>query len=114
MEVKSTLFLFTFLLASSFGVNAQQTHRCQHPDPSTESLKQIKSLLNQSQKSTDLKIIPVVFHVLHQNGYENIADAQIWDAMEYLNRDFQRLNPDTSNVGAPFDTIIGKVDFEFR
>jgi PKD repeat protein len=114
MKVKSTLFLFTFLLASCFGVNAQQTHRCQHPDPSTESLKQIKSLLNHSQKSTDLKIIPVVFHVLHQNGYENIADAQIWDAMEYLNRDFQRLNPDTSNVGAPFDTIIGKADFEFR
>lgn len=114
MKLKTTSFLFVLLWSTSFGVNAQQMHTCRHPNPDTESLKQIKSLSNHSQKSTDLKIIPVVFHVLHQNGYENISHAQIWDGLQNLNEDFQRMNPDTSNVGAPFDTIIGKANFEFR
>lgn len=70
--------------------------------------------MNQSQKSTDLKIIPVVFHVLHQNGSENISDAQIWSAIQNLNEDFQKLNADSTFVTAPFDTIIGKANFEFR
>ncbi len=32
-------------------------------------------------------IIPVVFHVLHMDGPENISNEQIFDAMEVLNRD---------------------------
>ncbi len=99
------------IVLNSFG---QDDLSCKHPNPNTESLKQIKSLLTHSQKSTDLKIIPVVFHVLHQNGPENINQGQIWDALENLNKDFQKLNADTSSVAAPFDTIIGKVNFEFR
>lgn len=114
MKVKLTVFLITLLLGASFQINAQQTHSCQHPNPDAESLKRIKSLMNQSQKSTDLKIIPVVFHVLHQNGTDNISDAQIWDALDNLNKDFQKLNADTSTVATPFDTIMGKVNFEFR
>lgn len=113
MKTKSTL-LIAFLLGIALHLNAQQTLTCQHPNTNTESLKRIKSLLDHSQKSTDLKIIPVVFHVMHQNGYENINDAQVYDALEYLNRDFQKLNADTSFITAPFDTIIGKVNFEFR
>ncbi len=92
----------------------QQELTCNHPSPTTESLKQIKSLLAHSQKSTDLKIIPVVFHVLHQYGNENIQDAQILDALDLLNKDFKKLNPDTIQVVSPFDTIIGNVNFEFR
>ncbi|MGV3613130.1 MAG: M43 family zinc metalloprotease, partial [Fluviicola sp.] len=112
--MKSILFGCGLALLA-FNTFGQTNHlTCKHADPSTESLKQMKSLQNHSQKSTDLKIIPVVFHVLHQNGYENINDAQIYDALQILNEDFQRLNADTSFVDAPFDTIIGKVNFEFR
>lgn len=111
--MKSIFFGCSLLLITlnSFG---QDHLSCEHPNPNTESLKQIKSLLTHSQKSTDLKIIPVVFHVLHQNGYENISQGQIWNALENLNKDYQKLNGDTSFVTAPFDTIIGKVNFEFR
>nr|WP_294859161.1 M43 family zinc metalloprotease [uncultured Fluviicola sp.] len=87
---------------------------CNHSDPTTESLKQIESLLTQTQKSTDLKIIPVVFHVLHQYGSENIPDLQIQDAIVTLNEDFRRLNADSTIITAPFDTIRGNVNFEFR
>ncbi len=113
--MKSIFFgcgLVTMLSLSCFGQSSNLT--CKHTDPTTESLKQIKFLLTHTQKSTDRKIIPVVFHVLHQNGYENISQAQILDVMEILNEDFQKLNPDSAFVTAPFDTIRGNVNFEFR
>ncbi|WP_341900578.1 M43 family zinc metalloprotease [Fluviicola taffensis] len=113
--MKSILFGCSVLFILSFNCFGQEgSFTCNHADPNTESLKQIQSLLAHSQKSADLKIIPVVFHVLHQNGSENISEAQILDALETLNADFQKLNADTSFVTAPFDTIIGKVNFEFR
>ncbi len=112
--MKSLLFgcSLTLLALNAFGQTNHLT--CKHADPSTESLKQLKSLQNHSQKSTDRKIIPVVFHVLHQNGYENINEAQIQDALRILNEDFQRLNADSISITTPFDTIRGNVNFEFR
>lgn len=46
--------------------------------------------------------IPVVFHILHNNGVENISDAQIMDELAILNRDYARLNTDADGVAAPF------------
>ena len=61
-------------------------------------------------KGTVFKI-PVVFHVLHNQGIENISDEQIYNALAILNRDFRKLNADTANVhpdfqGMPFDSEI--------
>lgn len=54
-------------------------------------------------KSTGLiYTIPVVFHILHNGGTENISDAQVADALAILNRDYRRLNSDADNVAAPF------------
>jgi len=108
-----SIFFGCILFTISFN-GLGQSATCNHPNPTTESLKQIKTLLTHSQKSTDLKIIPVVFHVLHQNGYENIPDIQIQDVLVTLNEDFQKLNADSTFITAPFDTIKGKVNFEFR
>lgn len=47
--------------------------------------------------------IPVVFHVLHNGGVENISDEQIEDALFILNRDYRLLNADANNVQADFD-----------
>lgn len=47
--------------------------------------------------------IPVVFHVLHNGGVENISNAQIMDALEVLNRDYRLLNPDAANVASAFN-----------
>lgn len=74
----------------------------------------MRDLQNAQQKSSVKRIFPVVFHVLHQGGNENISDAQISDAMLNLNEDFQKLNADTADVVSPFDTIIGNPNFEFR
>lgn len=108
-----SIFFGCILFTLSFN-GLGQSATCNHANPTTESLKQIKTLLSHSQKSTDLKIIPVVFHVLHQYGSENIPDVQIQDVLITLNEDFQKLNADSTFITAPFDTIKGKVNFEFR
>jgi hypothetical protein len=59
-------------------------------------------------------VIPVVFHIIHNNGPENISDAQILDQMRILNEDFSRTNPDWDNVKAEFLGIVANVDVEFR
>lgn len=57
--------------------------------------------------------IPVVFHVLHVNGIENISDEQIYDAVAVLNRDYRLLNTDANNVHADFQGMPSDVEVEF-
>lgn len=59
-------------------------------------------------------IIPVVFHVIHNNGPENISDAQIFNAIEILTRDFRKLNADTSSIVSSFQDIAADTRIEFR
>jgi len=59
-------------------------------------------------------IVPVVFHILHQYGVENISDAQIFNAMEILNVDFRKLNADTVDVVPAFKSIVADSEIEFR
>jgi hypothetical protein len=57
--------------------------------------------------------IPIVFHVLHNNGVENISDEQIYNALEILNRDFRKLNADTATVQSDFVGMPSDVEVEF-
>jgi PKD repeat protein len=65
-------------------------------------------------KSTTVRVIPIVFHVIHEYGVENISDQQVQDAVRILNEDFGKKNQDTIGVVSPFDTIIGNTKLEFR
>lgn len=56
--------------------------------------------------------IPVVFHVIHQNGIENISDAQIIDQINILNRDYN--NPDTSVIIDTFKSLVADCDIQFK
>lgn len=58
--------------------------------------------------------IPVVFHILHLGGAENINDAQILDALFVLNRDFNKQNPDTVNTVGAFQGIASDCQIEFK
>jgi PKD repeat protein len=42
------------------------------------------------------RIIPVVVHVIHKGGPENISRAQVEDAIALLNIDYNKLNADTT------------------
>lgn len=59
-------------------------------------------------------VIPVVFHIIHNNGPENIGDDQIFDAVRILNDDFNRMNSDWDNVRSEFVGIVADVGIEFR
>ncbi|MCE3259719.1 MAG: hypothetical protein K0S12_1360 [Bacteroidetes bacterium] len=58
--------------------------------------------------------IPVVFHILHTNGAENISDFQVLDAVKILNLDFRKVNPDTVLIVPPFKSIAADSKIEFH
>ncbi|MBN31028.1 MAG: hypothetical protein CL845_03410 [Crocinitomicaceae bacterium] len=62
----------------------------------------------------ELIIIPVVFHVIHYNGPENISDEQVYSGIDVMNRDFRKLNPDTADVISEFEGIAADSEIEFR
>ncbi|MCB0765140.1 MAG: choice-of-anchor J domain-containing protein, partial [Flavobacteriales bacterium] len=59
-------------------------------------------------------IIPVVFHIIHNNGAENISDAQVYDAVRVLNQDYNKLNTDWTTVRPDFLDRVADVGIEFR
>lgn len=67
-----------------------------------------------SRNASTVKIIPVVVHVMHYGGPENISDAQILDQIRVLNEDYRRLNADTVNTPAVFKPLGADVGIEFR
>jgi PKD repeat protein len=58
--------------------------------------------------------IPVVFHIIHNNGEENISNEQIEDAVRILNDDFNRLNADWDNVSQAFLPLVANVGIAFK
>ena len=66
------------------------------------------------EKSEVSYTIPVVFHILHDYGVENITDAQVYDALEVFNREFNAADPDSVDIHPDFDTLIGNAHIEFK
>jgi len=68
-----------------------------------------KGLSKSKQKllshNPNLKIIPVVIHVIHDGGTNNISDAQIQSQIDVLNEDFRK-KVATNGFGAGVDTDI--------
>lgn len=62
--------------------------------------------------------IPVVVHIIHDNGNGNITDEQVYDALRILNEDYNRMNADTAQtrntINAPFKPIAGVMDVHFK
>ena len=69
----------------------------------------ISNLLH-AQPGVSLCTIPVVFHVLHQNGPENISDEQIQSGIDLLNAQF---DAPTVEIDPPYDAITGDMDIAF-
>ena len=62
----------------------------------------------------EVYIIPMVFHVIHNYGTEDISDAQIEDEVRILNEDYRKLNPDTVAIVNAFLGIASDAHLEFR
>lgn len=124
------LKLIAFLLMAQLGMKAQELKHCgsthaeakireEHPEL-VPQMKDMEDYLNSLDPSKFEKtrsgshIIPVVFHIIHNYGPENISDAQIHDAMRILNEDYQLRNADSGAVVPAFKAVKANVDWEFR
>ena len=67
---------------------------------------------NGNEKATIYKI-PIVFHILHNNGAENISRDQILDELAILNKDFRKLNADVNNVVSQYQSKQADIEIEF-
>ena len=77
-----------------------------------EIIRQHEAFNSSTTKGIVYKI-PIVFHVLHINGAENISDAQIKDALFILNRDYRKQNADAANVHVDFQGMPSDIEVEF-
>ena len=94
-----------------------QKLRAQHPglDRDFDNYnQQLKSIATRSTVDTTLYIVPIVFHIMHVNGAENISDAQIFAQMNRLNLDYRKRMADTTAIIKPFDTLNADIHIEFR
>lgn len=119
---------FLYLAFTTFAINLNAQLYCGY-NSAFAYLKQISpnvqfrfdslmKLAEESQHHTNKSAvaaytIPVVFHVLHLNGSENISDAQINSAMICLNEDFQKLNADAANIVPEFTATAADCEIKF-
>ena len=57
--------------------------------------------------------VPIVFHILHNGGSENVSEEQVLDALAIVNRDYARLNADADNVHVDFQGMPTAADVVF-
>ncbi|WP_040489942.1 zinc-dependent metalloprotease [Indibacter alkaliphilus] len=76
-----------------------------------------KSPSIQRSMEEDVRVIPVVVHVIH-NGEEigvgrNLPEEQILNQIRIINEDFRRQNPDASNTSQEFLGVAADSNIEF-
>lgn len=119
-----TLPFFTFSIAQeaipcySDEITYQLVQEHPHLLPTFEKKRQELDIFTrkfeQFQAKADNYIIPIVFHVIHLGGEENISDEQIYDAVKHLNEQFNKRNADTSATIQEFKGIAADMKMEFR
>lgn len=123
-----------FTLALVLSISKSEAQQCivytqkekllqEHPE-FKESISIIESQFNQENKTPVVQqrtanecytyVIPVVFHILHNNGTENLSDQVIFDQVRRLNIDFNKQNADTSIIEPEFISIAANAEIEFR
>lgn len=134
--MKNILLLFCTLLISS-GIFAQEYLHCgtdemristlqKNPEIAKAIVERDKSLEIFTRRfitekkgkdidsDTALYIIPVVFHIIHNYGTENISNNQIYSAIDILNKTFRKQRDDTSIISEVFKPLHADTRIEFR
>lgn len=73
-----------------------------------------ESRTDENGQTRAVRIIPVVFHILHEYGPENVSDAVIEQQVAVLNADYRGQNAEIGQVVPAFQNIVGDVQLEFR
>lgn len=127
MNVKN--FFLALAVAATFQVNAQQIVPCatdeymeqlrhkhdaafkfeQEFNEEISMLQQVQSI-TQSKRSKVL-YVPVVFHIMHNAGTENISQVQIMNQIRIINEDFRKMQ---GTNGFSTDPLAADMEIEFR
>ena len=58
--------------------------------------------------------IPVIIHILYHYPGENISDDLVQSQIAALNRDYRKLNPDTTRIPGEFKSLAADCGIEFK
>lgn len=106
--------MYEEMLANDPGFAANQSQLEQETEQYVNQYISSRNNGDSQKGASVLRVIPVVFHVIHEGGTENISRAQILNQIETLNNDFRRLNADTVDTPIPFKPLGGDAEIEFR
>ena len=76
--------------------------------------KELVSNLNEKGNNGEKKIIPVVVHIVHNFGAENVTDADVDYALEQLNKNINRQADNMLSTPDVFAAVSGSANVEFR
>lgn len=68
---------------------------------------------NNLEKAGAIYNIPVVVHVVYNTPEQNLADSVIFNQIQTLTEDYNRLNADTVNMRSDFDIVKGSPQINF-
>lgn len=123
--MKKRLLLISALAWAN--LHAQEFHRCfsneaiQYQEQLTPGyLQQVNEQFNLAKQWSQINApqrniytIPVVFHVVYNTPAENLPDSVILNQLEILNRDYARINADTTNLRQEFYPVAGPTQVRF-
>ncbi|MDA8787358.1 M43 family zinc metalloprotease [Schleiferiaceae bacterium] len=128
--LRRSLLLIASIFLGFTGLQAQVINRCgsdeqlateMRNNPRRASLLEETEAMMEAQMAQDasgtesvLHVIPVVFHIMWYDHGDNISEAQLLDALEILNEDMRRMNPDTGLLRAIFKPVAADMEIEFR
>jgi len=128
--MRQLLYFTIIFTALSFNLLAQQDEylHCATDDIYNEIIKSnpevlleqdklrtyVDNYVKNVQRTEEIYVIPIVFHVVHNYGEENISYEQIEDAVDFINRDFSKMREDTASIVSEFKNIATDCKIEFR
>jgi len=127
--MKNHILLFLFTIIFSGALFAQKTcgadevlkkNLTENPEKViirnqlNEFTKEFEQLYSNTAKMDENYTIPVVIHVIHEYGEENISDIQIANGMQLINEDFNAQNSDIVDAIDEFSDLVADFGLEFR
>lgn len=130
--IRSTVLFALFSALSVLQIQAQEILFCGQTEQTQKLFERFPHMIHEAEEASEqlleqqhayaanrggdeeIIVIPVVFHIIHNNGPENISNDQVYDAMYVLNRDFSLENEDVDQVVEDFGAITADIGIEFR
>ena len=135
MKTQKILLFTTTIFLSIHVFGQSESHKC-HANEKMNELKNSDPLIAQEMEAsaqalaewtayyianeydpnnrTAIYTIPVVYHIVHTNGPENVSDADVYASIARLNEDYNKLNASWTTVNPAFLGIVADVQVEFK